>query len=168
MSFALLNDLEIRALTEKADQPLLSGYLDFDTQLQPSGFDVTVRNISRLFGRARLGGPYQSKIASEEAVEAVDDIYVLRPGSYIVQLNEVTAFPLEIAGLALPRSTLFRCGATLSSGLWDPGFHGRGRLGMTVGIDELEIMQDAPFAQLIFFRTSQAGEGFAFNDFYER
>jgi dUTP pyrophosphatase len=164
---ALLSDAEIRELVLHASPPLLSGYLDFEAQLQAAGFDVTVQRIVRLEGEAQIGGPYESRPASEVEVAARDGLYSLSPGSYVAYLNEVTAFPLDVAGIALPRSTLFRCGGTLSSGLWDPGFHGRGRLGLSVaGVSSLAITTNCPIAQIAFFRLSPAERGFQFNQFY--
>jgi len=39
----LLNKDEIRALIE--EQGLISNYVDLDTQLQPGGFDLTLREV---------------------------------------------------------------------------------------------------------------------------
>lgn len=89
------------------------------------------------------------------------------PGMHLVYINEYTSIPNELMGLAFPRSTLFRCGGVLQSGVWDGGFRGRGRFGLLVqGVDELRIEHNSPIAQLIFFRAANVGEGFKFNEFY--
>lgn len=162
----LLSEGEIRALIT-ATPPLLEGYLDLDAQLQPAGFDVTVQRLVKPSGRGTLGGPYRTKIPTELDVELSDIGYRLDVGFYIVYLNEVTRLPADVAGVALPRSSLFRCGAALHSGVWDPGFHGRGRLGLhVINSDGLVIEHQAPFAQLMFYRLSQQTKGFQFNEFY--
>jgi hypothetical protein len=53
----------------------------------------------------------------------------------------------------------------LFSALSDLGFHGRGRLAVSVGgVDVLEIEQNAAVAQLVFLRTRTGTTGFAYND----
>ena len=163
---SILTDVEIRELTA-GNVPLITDAPDFDEQLQPSGFDLTVRKVTKLGGSSRLGLPYQSRVATEQPVEPIGDAYVLSPGSYLVYVNEFTRFPLDVVGFAFARSTLFRCGGSLSAGVWDPGFEGRGRLGLSVsGVDALEVQLNAPIAQLVFHRTNGSGEGFKFNEYY--
>jgi len=96
-----------------------------------------------------------------------DGFYHLEPGAYLIYVNEFTRIPREITGLALPRSTLFRCGGILSTGVWDGGFEGRGRLGLfVIGVNELLIEQAAPIAQIVFHDAPGVQQGFQFNEFY--
>lgn len=163
---AILSDNDIRKLC-KQDPPLLKDFLDFETQLQPTGFDVTVRNIVRLQGNAQIGGPYHNKVATEISIKKKDGYYKVKPGMYIVYINEYTSFPNELMGMVFPRSTLFRAGGILQSGVWDGGFCGRGRLGLLVqGVDELLIEHNCPIAQMVFFRSANVEEGFKYNEFY--
>ncbi|MFD6734029.1 hypothetical protein ACFWDZ_23240, partial [Micromonospora aurantiaca] len=123
-----------------------------------------LKQVTRLSGRSRLGLGDDVVVAPGKPVPAPNGVYELPPGRYLFDLNEITVFPLDVAGLVVPRSTLTRCGATLSSALWDPGFHGRGRVAVSVGgVDVLEIAQDVAFAQLVFFNLEAAEEGFAYN-----
>ncbi len=46
---------QLRSLIEESDRPLLSEYIDLDAQLQPNGFDVTLREISRFVGAGTIG-----------------------------------------------------------------------------------------------------------------
>ncbi|MGW0264827.1 dCTP deaminase domain-containing protein [Nocardia beijingensis] len=163
----MCNDGQIRKLCE-SNPPLIKDAPDFETQLQPAGFDVTVKSVARLSGSATIGKPYGNRVAHESPMAPIDGYYELVPGAYIVYINEYVSLPDSVSGLAVPRSTLFRCGASLSSGLWDPGFSGRGRLGLYVpnGIEILYVEDHAPIAQLIFFPTNPVEKGFQFNEFY--
>ncbi|MEI2760841.1 MAG: hypothetical protein V9E95_01185 [Methanothrix soehngenii] len=38
--------------------------------------------------------------------------------------NEIVNIPGDVAALARARSTLLRCGASLETALWDPGYLG--------------------------------------------
>lgn len=165
MDGSLFSDREIRRRCEDENPPLLSGYRDFESQLQPAGFDITVQRITQLTGPARVGGPNDSKVASEAGLDVVGGYYILVPERfYLVYPNEITRFPDDAAGMSVPRSTLLRCGGRLEGGLWDPGFRGRGRLGLTVsGVDRLELAKNAPFAQLIFFHVPGVGKAFKYS-----
>lgn len=57
---SILSDNDIRVLCAD-DPPLLADFLDFEKQLQPTGFDITLRSITMLKGGAQVGGlPKQS------------------------------------------------------------------------------------------------------------
>ncbi|WP_431230444.1 dCTP deaminase domain-containing protein [Paenarthrobacter nicotinovorans] len=166
MNKSILSDAEIR-LRCSGDSPLASGAPNFEEQLQPAGLDVTVQKIARLTGHARIGKPYQNQVASENDVPLNNGWFDLTPGSYILYLNERFDIPHDLAGLVLPRSTLIRCGGALESGLWDPGFQGKGRLGLNIPfMEKISIQKDGPIGQIIFFQMNQAERGFQFNEFY--
>lgn len=163
---AVLGDVEIRALC-KNDPPLISDFLNFESQLQSTGFDITVKRITRLHGTAALGEGKHSRVAAEQAVEPAEGKYLLTPGAYLVYINEYTAIPNDIMGLVFARSTLFRSGGMLETGIWDGGFRGRGMLGLYVmGVETLYVDVQAPIAQITFFRTGQVERGFQFNEYW--
>jgi dUTP pyrophosphatase len=164
---AVLSDIEIRALCV-GDKPLIIDAPDFEKQIQPTGFDVTVKRITKMEGCTTVGGPNRSKVAEEYDVELVDGYYNLAPGAYLVYINEYTNFPDNIVGLAFARSILFRSGGMLETGVWDAGFSGRGRLGLFVyGVESMRIEQGCHLAQLIFLKSSRVGKGFEFNYLYK-
>lgn len=166
-SSAVISDKEIKELCS-GELPLIRDAIDFSTQLQPTGFDVTVQKITRMTGIGQIGGPYQSQVAKEEEIKANNGWYTLDAGSYLVYINEYVNIPKDLMGLAFPRSTLFRSGGMLQTGVWDGGFQGRGRLGLfVVGIDHLKIQEQCPIAQLVFFRSANVENGFQFNEFYK-
>ena len=126
-------------------------------QLQPAGFDLTVRTVSCFRGIGRL-----DLTNAERRLPALKELYwpkdgeplPLEPGGYLVTYNEEIAVPPDCAGLVLPRSSLMRCGATLHSALWDPGYRGRGQGLMSV-FSPLELFRDARVGQFILIRLEQ-------------
>ncbi len=79
----------------------------------------------------------------------------LVPGGYLATYNEEIAVPADCAGLVVPRSSLMRCGATLHSALWDPGYRGRGQ-GLLSVYSPLELLPDARIGQFVLMRLEQA------------
>jgi dUTP pyrophosphatase len=134
-----------------------------DLQRQPAGFDLTVQGLSRFTStgaldltnaQRRLSG--LELLAWPDALGEEDQLpLLLQPGTYLVTYNEVIAVPADCAGIVLPRSSLMRCGATLHSALWDPGYAGRGQGLLSVGAP-LELFPNARIAQLVLFRLEQA------------
>jgi hypothetical protein len=73
-SVSVLTDKEIRERCT-GDKPLLKDAINFDFQLQPYVFDLTIRKITRMKGDATVGGPYKCCIADEEEVNLVEEWY---------------------------------------------------------------------------------------------
>ena len=163
---SMLADREIRELCQQ-ETPLIKDAPDFDLQLQSSGFDLTVKRITKMKGNATVGGPHRSSVAAEEDISPIDGWFALKQGAYLVYVNEYTNIPNDLAGLVFARSTLFRSGGMLETGVWDSGFQGRGRLGLfVIGVDSIRIEHNQPIGQIVFFRTSGAEKGFQFNEYF--
>lgn len=133
-------------------------------QRQPAGYDLTVASISRFDGVGTLDLTNERRqlpaIANIEweAGAGTDDApapLTLVPGGYLVTYSEVIEVPADCAGLVLPRSSLMRCGATLHSALWDPGYRGRGQ-GLLTVYTELRLHHQARIGQFILIRLDQA------------
>jgi len=136
---------------------LVSGLLEPEAQVQPCGLDATLGAIFELTEGGRLG--VDERHIPDRVPMAFDfwGWLHLTPGSYMVQLNETVCLPLDVMALGRPRSSLLRCGATLHTAVWDPGYEGRSECLLTVensaGID---LQKDARILQLVFFRLEQA------------
>jgi dUTP pyrophosphatase len=64
-----------------------------------------------------------------------------------------------VAALARPRSTLLRCGASLETALWDPGYRGRSQSLLVVHNQSgLRLKRNARLMQLVFMRLDRAAE----------
>ncbi len=136
-----------------------------ELQRQPAGYDLTVRSIDRftLAGRLDLTNE-QRELPDLEALpwpqppgEGTPQPLRLGRGGYLVTYNEEIRIPPNAAGIVLPRSSLMRCGATLHSALWDPGYCGRGQGLLTVHHD-LDLYPDARIGQLILIALEQEAD----------
>jgi len=146
---SLLNDLEFPG----APSP--------DLQRQPAGFDLTCAAIARFTGTGAIDlTNTQRKLPELEALAWPENgaasadqpaSLLLEPGGYLVTYNEEIGVPADCAGIVLPRSSLMRCGATLHSALWDPGYRGRGQ-GLLTVFSPLTLYKDARIGQFILLR----------------
>ena len=74
-----------------------------------------------------LTNEFRSLPRTEELTWRGNEPLLLKAGAYLITYSEEIAVPLDCAGLVLPRSSLLRCGTTLHSALWEPGYRGRGQ-----------------------------------------
>ncbi|MHA1303241.1 MAG: deoxyuridine 5'-triphosphate nucleotidohydrolase [Candidatus Heimdallarchaeaceae archaeon] len=139
----------------------VKSYIDYNKQVQIAGFDLTVRNISLPEDGGELDfDNCKRKIPEYTSIPLQDDKWVLQPGGYIVQYNEIVEVPLNAVGILFPRSSLMRIGATIYSALWDPGYKGRG-VGLLQTTKQITIHRNARIAQIIFLETqSKATKGY--------
>jgi dUTP pyrophosphatase len=135
---------------------LASGLPDPDRQVQLSGLDVTLGAVFQLTESGRLGTDERH---IPDRVPLAFDFWGwlhLGPGSYMIQINETVRLPLDIMALGRARSTLLRCGATLHTAVWDPGYAGKSECLLTVENPAgIELQKDARIMQLVFFRLEQ-------------
>ncbi len=140
-----------------ADPKLVSGLPDQSLQLQPCGLDVTLSAVFEFTESGRLGSDDRQL---PDRVPLAFDFWGwvhLSAGTYMVQLNEVVRLPLDVMALGRPRSSLLRCGATLHTAVWDPGYAGRSECLLVVENPAgLDVQKDARIMQLVFFRLEQA------------
>ena len=135
--------------------PLLSGYVDLGAQLQPNGFDLTLRAVAGFAS----GAPGSIGVADAERVlpgaEELDfdgDGWVwLAPGPYLITFNEVVSLPRNLMALGRPRSSLLRSGVALHTAVWDAGYAGRSQALLAVQHPAgWRVKRDARIAQLVF------------------
>lgn len=82
-----------------------------------------------------------------------NEFYSVEPfKSYIVRYNETISVPDDCMGLVMPRSSLMRCGATMASAWWDPGYSGKG-VGLLFVLNPfgVKIYRNSRIAQIVFF-----------------
>lgn len=156
----VLSGAQIRALIE-AEPPLVSGYRDLETQVQPNGFDLTLAEIRRFAGPGTLSVDNALRVLPdlEEVPELDDEDFILEPGAYHVLYNETVALPKNLMAFGRPRSTLNRCGATIHTAIWDAGYHGRSTSLLVVHNPAgVRIELDARVAQLAFVTLAEEAE----------
>lgn len=158
----MLNATEIRAMIE--EEGLVSGYVDLEKQLQPSGFDLSLAEVRCFRGGGSVDFSNEERVIADSRPLSpdYDGWYWLPAGSYTVVYNEAVAMPLDVVAIARTRSTLLRNGATVETAVWDPGYKGRSSSLLVVTNPEgIRLRRDARIAQLVFFRVKEVEEGYS-------
>lgn len=155
----VLSREQLRELIVDAGRPLLSDYVDLEGQLQPNGFDVTLREISRYVGQGQIGRESGDRKLPELVPLAFDgDGWItLEPDLYHILYNEIVSLPDSLMALGRPRSSLGRSGVTIHTAVWDAGYSGRSTSLLSVLNPEgFRIQRDARVMQLVFFGMASA------------
>ncbi len=138
--------------------PLIEQYLSLDEQLQPNGFDLTLRNASRLTSCGSMGAGLDQREVSDAEPIAFDTDEWLRliPGPYLLTFNEVVNLPLDLMALGRTRSSLLRSGASLHTAVWDAGYRGRSQALLIIHHpDGYRVQKNARLLQLVFFHLAR-------------
>jgi dUTP pyrophosphatase len=163
----MLNREEIKRLIEKNN--LVSNYCDLDIQLTPNGIDLTAAKIFQFNQAGALDFSNQErKIPQGRELEVQKDKpedkfgwWELAPGIYKVVTNEKVKLPLDLIGMAFPRSSLLRMGAFTQTGVWDAGFEGVSEFVIVVSNPlGMKLKQNARVAQLLFTRITETETGY--------
>ncbi|MBA3277056.1 MAG: deoxyuridine 5'-triphosphate nucleotidohydrolase [Chloroflexia bacterium] len=161
----VLSREQLRPLIEDASRPLLSDCVDLDGQLQPNGFDLTLREVSRYLGQGQIGRETGDRTLPELAPLAfdMDGWITLEPGPYHILYNEIVSLPESLMALGRPRSSLGRSGVTIHTAVWDAGYSGRSTSLLSVLNPEgFRVQRDARVMQLVFVGLATAtAEGYA-------
>ncbi len=155
----ILTDAEIRK--EQEERRLISDFIDFEKQLQQSGFDLTVREVYSFETEGAVDFSNEERRLPEcRNIEWDEKGWVhLKPGVYKVKTNEIVRMPKNLLGVCQTRTTLLRMGAFTSTGFWDPGFEGRSEFSLTVvNPNGIKLKKDARIVQIAFFRLSKEAE----------
>jgi len=149
---------QLRILIE-GNRPLLTDFIDLETQLQPNGFDLTLRDIFRFAGAGAIGRHSDDRVLPEvQALSFDEDGWIeLAPGAYHILYNEVVDIPSSLMALGRPRSSLGRSGVTIHTAVWDAGYRGRSTSLLAVlNPDGFRVQRDARVMQLVFFGLASA------------
>jgi dUTP pyrophosphatase len=145
--------------------PLVEGYLDLDNQIQPNGFDLTLKEVLQFTSPGELkAGESPSALAGSEALPFGPGGYLhLAQGSYLITLNEIVDLPHNIMALARPRSSLLRSGVSIHTAVWDAGYRGRSQALLTVhNAFGYRLSKGARLLQMVFmYLASPVAEGYS-------
>jgi len=159
---AVLSKQDIHRLLQ-GEPSLVEGYIDLETQVQPNGFDLTLREIALLQTSGRIAVSDAQRLVSGLAPLVFDGLgfIELMPGAYIVTFNEIVHLPNNVMALARPRSSLLRCGVMVNTAVWDAGYSGRSQSLMVVHNSQgFRLQRNARIVQLIFLQLTQETEGY--------
>ena len=159
---SVLSEEDIRRLIKKAP-PLVEGWIDLGEQVQPNGFDLTLRDVSIMLSAGQVAASNKQRVVSELALREFDDdgFIVLAAGAYLITYNEIVHLPKNIMALGRPRSSLLRCGADVGTAVWDAGYEGRSQSLLTVHNPQgFRVQRNARIAQLVFLELTGNSKGY--------
>ena len=135
--------------------------IDSKTQTQMCGMELTVQKIERFTSSGAVAFENSERKLPDTAPLDFDQSgwIDLSAGAYLVTFNEIVNIPGDVAALARARSTLLRCGASLETALWDPGYRGRSQSLLVVhNPSGLRLKKNARLMQLVFLRLENEAE----------
>jgi dUTP pyrophosphatase len=156
----LLSSTELRKLIQ-AQPSLIENAVDVETQIQPNGLELTLKEIKTIEGAGAVDfDNSERKLPDTGNLEFESDGWIhLPPGIYKVLFNEIVNIPMNLAAIAKPRSTLIRCGATLETAVWDAGYRGRSESMLVVyNPAGFRLKKDARIMQLLFYTLDKEVE----------
>ncbi len=159
---AVLSQQDIHRLLNQ-ESSLIEGWINLEEQVQPNGFDLTLREVAMLHSAGRITVLNDQRRVSDLAPLVFDGMGFidLMPGAYTITYNEVVNLPRDIMALAAPRSSLLRCGVTVNTAVWDAGYSGRSQSLMVVYNPQgFRVQRNARILQLVFFKLTQETEGY--------
>ena len=159
----VLSKKDIKKLIQQ-NPALIEGYIDLEQQLQPNGFDITLRDVADLQNMGQIGKDNAQRQLPDLTPLIFDNqgFIELKPGSYMITYNEIVHIPTTLMALARPRSSLLRCGVSIGTAVWDAGYSGRSQSLMIVyNSAGFRVQKDARVAQLVFMTLSAETEGYA-------
>ena len=139
--------------------PLISDFPSLGDQLQPNGFDLTLKEVGELATPGSMGQGAEAREVSETRLLIFDQSgwLQLSAGSYLITFNEVVALPLDLMALGRPRSSLLRSAVSIHTAVWDAGYQGRSQALMVVHHPQgYRVQRGARLMQLVFFRLGAA------------
>ena len=141
-----------------ASPPLVENLCDVQQQVQPNGIDLTLKEVALFSSAGTLSPGNKNRVLSGTSPLVFDGLgrLDLLPGCYLVTFNEVVNLPRNIMALAMPRSSLLRCGASIHSAVWDAGYSGRSQSLMVVYNPQgFRLHRNARIVQMVFFFLSR-------------
>jgi len=148
-------------ITGGVAQALVESMIDTETQTQMCGIELTLNRVERFTSAGAVAfDNSERKLPQTEPIDFDPSGWIdLSPGSYLVTFNEIVNIPKDVAALARARSTLQRCGASLETALWDPGYRGRSQSLLVVYNPQgLRLKKNARLMQLVFMRLEKEAE----------
>ncbi len=147
----------------QAQPPLVAEYLDLAAQVQPNGFDLTLRRIDVLQTPGTLAESNQDRVLPVTTPLVFDALGFidLLPGAYRITFNEVVNLPHDLMAIARTRSSLLRSGVVVPSAVWDAGYSGRSESLMVVhNTRGFRVQRNARLLQLVFMTLSGQTDGY--------
>ena len=129
-----------------------------ESQYQPIGVDLTLKSVHEFKTAGTIDfDNTERKISETTELNFTNDRIILKQGSYKVIFNEYIKIPSDAGAFCYPRSSLLRCGVTLSCAVWDPGYEGRSEALLIVANEHgITFKKNAKIGQLVFVKLLEA------------
>ncbi|KAF2171318.1 hypothetical protein M409DRAFT_18432 [Zasmidium cellare ATCC 36951] len=133
-------------------------------QQQPCGVDLTLRQASQWTSPAVLDADNTHRRAAQTTplpFHTTDNTITLPHGAYLIDFNETVKIPLDCMASLFPRSSLWRSGVGIESGLVDAGYEGAmGALMHVKNPHGVVLHRGAKLAQVVFEEMEGEVEGY--------
>ena len=130
---------------------------DIDQQcVQQAAVDLRLDSVWSLHGMFSISEDHKQHRSKTELDHDEDEYYYLNPGVYECSFDHDINIGPDEAAYIITRSTLNRNGIVVTSGLWDPGFSGRGGCCIHVNGGPMRIKRGTRVAQFVVWKVSNA------------
>jgi len=122
------------------------------------GYDLTLKEVKQIIG----GTVFSDKTEVLPYLEVPTftkegkTVYTLSAGSYSLTFEQGVKLPSNKTAFIRHRSSILRCGAIITSGVYDPGFEVDEMGAVLIATQPITIEVGARVAQIIIFDNSEA------------
>jgi deoxycytidine triphosphate deaminase len=123
------------------------------------GYDLTLKSIKKVSG----GVVMQDKTTIADYTEVTPSvnndgkfIFKLEPGTYSLTFEQGCKLPNNMTAFIRHRSSILRCGAIITSGVYDPAFYVDEMGAIMIVTEPIIIEKGARIAQIIVFENHEA------------
>ena len=122
------------------------------------GYDLTLKEVKQIVGGTVFSDKTEVLPYLEVPTFVKDSktVYTLSPGSYSLTFEQGVKLPSGKTAFIRHRSSILRCGAIITSGVYDPGFEVDEMGGVLIATRPINIEKGARVAQIIIFDNSEA------------
>lgn len=142
------------------ESSIVTELIDPENQVQPCGIDLTVSKIEMYKSEGIIDfDNSKRKLPRLEDSGQFQGAWHLTPGAYLITLNETVSVPTDCMGIARPRSSLLRMGATMNTSVWDPGYSGKSQCMLVVHNPRgIIVHPNAKLLQIVFLKLDKESE----------
>jgi dUTP pyrophosphatase len=123
------------------------------------GYDLTLKGVRSINGGMVLADKTLVEDYSEVRPTVTPTgkyLYHLIPGAYSLTFEQGCKLPNNVTAFIRHRSSILRCGAIITSGVYDPGFEVDEMGGVMIVNQEMRIEKGARVAQIIMMENTPA------------
>lgn len=119
------------------------------------GYDLTLKGVKRIYGGTVTKD--KTELQSYSTIEPdAAGMYKIQPGVYSLTFHQGVKLDNKATAFVRHRSSILRCGAVITSGVYDPGFEVDEMGAVLIAYTTINIEQGARVAQIIMFENHEA------------